>query len=220
VSKICRLKFHFSKDWNLTFWDERGQIFSYKKSSQHYFQRSWIVFTASQTTFFGVKFYDVILGLTFNNFDWRPFTFIFRTISSTLVLKSRECKQHDRLSTDQKLSFERADVLFICKTKSRLRRRHCGLARHFKTDPTETVALCFGYAKTLFWRRRHCGLVRHFKTDPTKTVALCFGYAKTLFWRADGKADEQDISPTWLQKAAQKSFLPQKSFFWRVGDMA
>jgi hypothetical protein len=27
-------------------------------------------------------------------------------------------------------------------------RRHCGLARHFKTDPTETVALCFGYAKT------------------------------------------------------------------------
>jgi hypothetical protein len=33
-------------------------------------------------------------------------------------------------------------VLFICKTKSRLRRRHCGLARHFKTDPTETVALC------------------------------------------------------------------------------
>jgi hypothetical protein len=24
------------------------------------------------------------------------------------------------------------------------------LARHFKTDPTETVALCFGYAKTLF----------------------------------------------------------------------
>jgi hypothetical protein len=41
-------------------------------------------------------------------------------------------------------------VLFICKTKSRLRRRHCGLARHFKTDPTESVALCFGYAKTLF----------------------------------------------------------------------
>jgi hypothetical protein len=40
-------------------------------------------------------------------------------------------------------------VLFICKTKSRLRQRHCGLARHFKTDPTETVALCFGYAKTL-----------------------------------------------------------------------
>jgi hypothetical protein len=62
-------------------------------------------------------------------------------------------------------------VLFICKTKSRLRRRHCGLARHFKTDPTESVALCFGYAKTLFWRRRHCGLARHFKTDPTKTVA-------------------------------------------------
>jgi hypothetical protein len=27
-------------------------------------------------------------------------------------------------------------------------RRHCGLARHFKTDPTETVALFFGYAKT------------------------------------------------------------------------
>jgi hypothetical protein len=40
-------------------------------------------------------------------------------------------------------------VLFICKTKSRLRRRPCGLARHFKTDPTETVALCFGNAKTL-----------------------------------------------------------------------
>jgi hypothetical protein len=30
-------------------------------------------------------------------------------------------------------------VLFICKTKT-----HCGLARHFKTDPTEIVALCFG----------------------------------------------------------------------------
>jgi hypothetical protein len=40
-------------------------------------------------------------------------------------------------------------VLFICKTKSRLRRRHCGLVHHFKTDPTETVAFCFGYAKTL-----------------------------------------------------------------------
>jgi hypothetical protein len=78
-------------------------------------------------------------------------------------------------------------VLFICKTKSRLRRRHCGLARHFKTDPTESVALCFGYAKTLFWRWRHCGLARHFKTDPTNTVALGFGYAKTLYWRADDK---------------------------------
>jgi hypothetical protein len=32
---------------------------------------------------------------------------------------------------------------------SSARRRHCGLARHFKTDPTETVALCFGNAKTL-----------------------------------------------------------------------
>jgi hypothetical protein len=41
------------------------------------------------------------------------------------------------------------NVLFICKTKSRLRRRLCGLVRHFKTDPTETVVLCFGYAKTL-----------------------------------------------------------------------
>jgi hypothetical protein len=39
-------------------------------------------------------------------------------------------------------------------------------------DPSETVALCFGYAKTLFWRRRHCGLARHFKTDPTKTVSV------------------------------------------------
>jgi hypothetical protein len=57
------------------------------------------------------------------------------------------------------------------------------LARHFKTDPTETVALIFGYAKTLCWRRRHCGLARHFKTDPTETVALIFGYAKTLCWR-------------------------------------
>jgi hypothetical protein len=35
-------------------------------------------------------------------------------------------------------------VLFICNTKSRLRRRRCGLARHFKTDPTETVAIGFG----------------------------------------------------------------------------
>jgi hypothetical protein len=27
-------------------------------------------------------------------------------------------------------------------------KRHCGLSRNFKTDPTVTVALCFGYAKT------------------------------------------------------------------------
>jgi hypothetical protein len=26
------------------------------------------------------------------------------------------------------------NVLFICKTKSRLRRRHCGLARHFNSE--------------------------------------------------------------------------------------
>jgi hypothetical protein len=98
--------------------------------------------------------------------------------------------------TRQHPVFEPIDtvVLYICKTKSRLQRRHCDLARHFKTDPTETVPLCFGYAKTLFWQRRHYGLARHFKTDPTKTVALCFGYAKTLCWRADDKADEQDIS--------------------------
>jgi hypothetical protein len=25
--------------------------------------------------------------------------------------------------------------------------RLCGMARHFKTEPTETVALCFGYSK-------------------------------------------------------------------------
>jgi hypothetical protein len=34
---------------------------------------------------------------------------------------------------------------------SSARQRHAfdrGLARHFKTDPTETVALCFGYVKT------------------------------------------------------------------------
>jgi hypothetical protein len=55
------------------------------------------------------------------------------------------------LSLPRRCRFQGAvasNVLFICKTKSRLRRRHCGLARHFKTDPTETVALCFGYAKT------------------------------------------------------------------------
>jgi hypothetical protein len=42
-------------------------------------------------------------------------------------------------------------VLFICKVLTHLRPkalRHCSLARHFKTDPTETVALCFGYSKT------------------------------------------------------------------------
>jgi hypothetical protein len=39
-------------------------------------------------------------------------------------------------------------VLFICKLLTRLRAKHFGLARHFKTDPTETVALCFGYPKT------------------------------------------------------------------------
>jgi hypothetical protein len=73
-----------------------------------------------------------------------------------------------------------SNVLFICKTKSRLRQRHCGLARHFKTDPTETVALCFGYAKTLQLTMKALGLAHHFKTDPTNTVALCFGYEKTL----------------------------------------
>jgi hypothetical protein len=26
--------------------------------------------------------------------------------------------------------------------------RRGGVARHFKTDPTETVSLCFGYPKT------------------------------------------------------------------------
>jgi hypothetical protein len=44
---------------------------------------------------------------------------------------------------------EKTNVLFICKAKTNtFDRRHCGLARHFKTDPTENVALCFGYAKT------------------------------------------------------------------------
>jgi hypothetical protein len=43
-------------------------------------------------------------------------------------------------------------VRLVCCSSARqshaLDRRHCGLARHFKTDPSETVALCFGYAKT------------------------------------------------------------------------
>jgi hypothetical protein len=52
------------------------------------------------------------------------------------------------------------------------------LVRHLKTDPTETVALCFGHSFQLILvsfickvltRRRHCGLARHFKTDPTET---------------------------------------------------
>jgi hypothetical protein len=61
------------------------------------------------------------------------------------------CTTCNRVKSDvPKLSKHFTFVLFICKTKSRLRRRHCGLARHFKTDPTESVALCFGYAKTLF----------------------------------------------------------------------
>jgi hypothetical protein len=38
---------------------------------------------------------------------------------------------------------------YMCCSSASLRRRLCGMARHFKTDPTETVALCFGYAKTL-----------------------------------------------------------------------
>jgi hypothetical protein len=113
-----------------------------------------------------------------------------RRVFKVRNFRTRTCLR-TRTRTSEKLWLQ-IYVLFICKTKSRLRRRHCGLARHFKTDPTETVALCFGYAKTLFWRQRHCGLARHFKTDPTKTVALCFGYAKTLCWRADGRADEQD----------------------------
>jgi hypothetical protein len=104
-------------------------------------------------------------------------------------------------------------VLFICKTKSRLRRKHCGLVRHFKTDPTETVALCFGYAKTLFWRRRHYGLARHFKTDPIKTVALCFGYAKTLFWWPNGKADEQDICHICLTFKPLRSMTSNDTLF-------
>jgi hypothetical protein len=100
---------------------------------------------------------------------------------------------------------------------SRLQRRHCGLALHFKTDPTETVALCFGYAKTLFWQRRHFGLARHFTTDPTKTVDLCFGYAKTLCWRADGRADERDNGVTyrrdWTVTLLPKYLRPYGTFY-------
>jgi hypothetical protein len=124
-------------------------------------------------------------------------------------------EQHISLNTARQVWMDHhyiqitTNVLFICKTKSRrLRRRHCGLARQFKIDPTESVALCFGYAKTLFWRRRHCGLARHFKTDTIKIVALCFGYAKTLFWRADGRADEQDTS---LNKPDQIEFFLKTS---------
>jgi hypothetical protein len=40
----------------------------------------------------------------------------------------------------------------MCCSSARQRhafdRRHCGLARHLKTDPTETMGLCFVYPKT------------------------------------------------------------------------
>jgi hypothetical protein len=59
--------------------------------------------------------------------------------------------------------------IYMCCSSARQRhafdRRHCGLARHFKTDPTETVALCFGYAK---WKR------------------IWYLSSKTPCWRADG----------------------------------
>jgi hypothetical protein len=49
-----------------------------------------------------------------------------------------------------------------------------GLARHFKTEPTETVALCFGYPKTLS-RRAEGNLStsvdeQHIKACTTKMV--------------------------------------------------
>jgi hypothetical protein len=43
----------------------------------------------------------------------------------------------------------RSVVHLLRKTTSACLR---GLARHFKTEPTETVALCFGYPKTLCLR--------------------------------------------------------------------
>jgi hypothetical protein len=43
-------------------------------------------------------------------------------------------------------------LFLLCCSSARCRhtfdRRHCGLVCHFKTDPTETVGLCFGYPKT------------------------------------------------------------------------
>jgi hypothetical protein len=72
----------------------------------------------------------------------------------------------------------------ICKTKSRLRRRHCGLARHFKTDPTETVALCFGYAKTLQLTMKALWPGASFQNRSYK-------YRSSLFWiREDTSAVE------------------------------
>jgi hypothetical protein len=38
-------------------------------------------------------------------------------------------------------------VVHLQGTDIAFERRHCGLARQFKTDSTETIALCFGYPK-------------------------------------------------------------------------
>jgi hypothetical protein len=60
------------------------------------------------------------------------------------------------LSLSSPLQFLSPFTLLCCSSArcwhASFDRRHCGLARHFKTDPIETVALCFGYAKTPLWR--------------------------------------------------------------------
>jgi hypothetical protein len=103
------------------------------------------------------------------------------------------------------------DVLFIYSGRH-LAFSVSSWARHFKTEPTEIVALCFGYPKTPCLRaegklsssvdKQMCcsstqkdslslaclhGLARHFITEPTEIVALCFGYPKTPCLWAEGK---------------------------------
>jgi hypothetical protein len=65
-------------------------------------------------------------------------------------------------------------VLFICKTKSRLRRRHCGLARHFKTDPAESVAL--------FWIREDTFLTTKALWPGASFQNRSYKDRSSLFW--------------------------------------
>jgi hypothetical protein len=106
-------------------------------------------------------------------------------------------------------------IIGCSSTKSSSQLTAClgDLARHFKTDPTETVSFCFGIPENTASSRRlillACSyaredslsltclreLARNFKTDPTDTVALCFLYPKTPCLQAEEKlssrADEQ-----------------------------
>jgi hypothetical protein len=115
-------------------------------------QSNFVFFDISH--YFDTKIRNFLKSIWYENFEVNlisvsPIKKAHFFSKKIIFFLSRGCCGHLYTAFPQQLHTLPPYVLFICKTKSRLRRRHCGLARHFKTDPTETVALCFGYAKTL-----------------------------------------------------------------------